>query len=83
MATRLPLRRSREASASYERSECFVFEKGASIAEMRAIIEDYGIDREEVSLHPVNNPASSYYYTIDEEYISTLYELFWSTPPSE
>ena len=61
----------------------FVFEKGASIAEMRAIIEDYGIDREEVSLHPVNNPASSYYYTIDGEYISALYELFWSTPPSE
>ena len=35
METKLPLRRSREASASYERSECFVFENRVNNIEQR------------------------------------------------
>ncbi len=48
-----------------------------TIAEMRAILTTYEIDRKDITLHPVNNPLSSYHYVIDDEYRRNIYSLFW------
>ena len=55
----------------------FVYEVGATIAEMRAILTTYDIDQKDISIHPVRNPLSSYYYEIDDEYRAKIKELFW------
>ena len=56
----------------------FVYEVGATIAEMRAILTTYDIDRKDITVQPVINPLSSYYYEIDDEYRTRIKEMFWS-----
>lgn len=58
--------------------QSFAFEVGATIAEMRAILTTYDIDPNDITIHPVNNPLSSYYYEITDAYRSEVTELFWS-----
>lgn len=58
--------------------QSFAFEVGATIAEMRAILTTYDIDQKDIVIHPVNNPLSSYYYEIDDEYRTRIKEMFWS-----
>lgn len=53
----------------------------ASIDEMRAIVSSYGLDRDMVSVFPIQMWHSSYAYTIDEEYTRQLEELFWNGTP--
>ena len=48
-----------------------------SIPQMRQILASYGVSQKEVTLHPFNHPASSYYYEIDDAYRKNLNELFW------
>lgn len=55
----------------------FVYEVGATIAEMRAILTTYNIDKKDISVQPVINPLSSYYYEIDDAYRAKIKELFW------
>ena len=55
----------------------FAYEFGATIEEMRMILASYGISRYDVTLHPIRNPLSSYYYEIDDEYRAKIDELFW------
>lgn len=55
----------------------FVYEFGATIEEMRMILTSYGISRYDVTLHPIRNPLSSYYYEINDEYRAKIDELFW------
>ena len=55
----------------------FVYEVGATIAEMRAILTTYDIDRKDITVQPVINPLSSYYYEIDDAYRAKIKELFW------
>ena len=55
----------------------FVYEVGATIAEMRAILTTYDIDRKDITVQPVINPLSSYYYEIDDAYRAKVKELFW------
>ena len=55
----------------------FAYDVGASIAEMRAILTTYDIDQKDISIHPVRNPLSSYYYEINDAYRAKIKELFW------
>lgn len=55
----------------------FAYDVGASIAEMRAILTTYDIEQKDIVIHPVNNPLSSYYYEIDDNYRARIKELFW------
>jgi beta-lactamase regulating signal transducer with metallopeptidase domain len=55
----------------------FVYEVGATIAEMRAILTTYDIDKKDIIIQSVINPLSSYYYEIDDTYRAKIKELFW------
>ena len=57
----------------------FAYEVGASIAEMRTILTTYEIEQKDITIHPVRNPLSSYYYEIDDAYRTGVKELFWNT----
>lgn len=55
----------------------FIYTTGATIEEMKLILSTYDIDREDITIQPITNPISSYYYVIDEAYSAKLKELFW------
>ena len=55
----------------------FAYDVGASISEMRAILTTYDIDRNDITIQPVRNPLSSYYYVIDNAYRTKVKKLFW------
>ena len=55
----------------------FAYNVGATIAEMRAILTTYDIDRKDITVQPVINPLSSYYYEINDIYIEKVKKLFW------
>ncbi len=55
----------------------FAYDVGASIAEMRAILTTYDIDRNDITIQPVRNPLSSYYYEIDNAYRKKVKDWFW------
>ena len=57
--------------------QSFAFEVGVTIAEMRAILSTYEVKNEDIVIHPVVNPLSSYSYEIDAEYQARIEELFW------
>lgn len=59
----------------------FAYAGGATISEMRAILSTYDINNEDVTIQPVTNPLSSYFYEIDDTYRSFVKKLFWSTLP--
>lgn len=50
---------------------------------MRAIVESYGLDREDISVVPILHPLSSYFYPIDEAYQADMEALFWTGISSE
>ena len=54
-----------------------LFDNGATMEEMRTILELCAIERERVSIIPVHNPLSSYWYEIDVEYAKQINALFW------
>ena len=55
----------------------FAYDIGASISEMRAILTTYDIDRNDITIQPVRNPLSSYYYEIDNAYRKKVKDWFW------
>lgn len=55
----------------------FAYDVGATIAEMRAILTTYDIDRNDITIQPVRNPLSSYYYEIDSAYRKKVKDWFW------
>ncbi len=55
----------------------FIYTTGATIEEMKLILSTYDIDREDITIQPVTNPISSYYYVIDEAYSEKINKLFW------
>ena len=59
----------------------FAYDVGTTIAEMRAILTTHNIDQKEITVQPVINPLSSYYYEIDDTYRAKVKELFWATIP--
>lgn len=61
----------------------FDYDVGATIAEMRAILTTYDIDKKDIVIAPVYNPLSSYYYKIDDAYRARIQELFWKDMDSE
>lgn len=48
-----------------------------SIPQMRKILASYDVRQKDVTLHPFNHPASSYYYEIDDAYRKMLETVFW------
>ena len=54
-----------------------LFANGATIEEMRTILELCEVEREKVSIIPVRNPLSSFWYEIDVEYAAQINALFW------
>lgn len=56
----------------------FAYETGATIPEMRAILTTYDIGKEDITIQPVKNPLCSYSYTIDDEHIEKIKDLFWA-----
>jgi len=54
-----------------------LFDNGATMEEMRTILELCEVEREKVSIIPVQNPLSSYWYEIDIEYAAQITALFW------
>lgn len=59
----------------------FAYAGGATISEMRAILSTYDVNNEDVTIQPVINPLSSYFYEIDDIYCKYIKDLFWSTLP--
>ena len=55
----------------------FAYDVGVSIAEMRTILTTYDIDQKDITIQPVINPLSSYYYEIDDAYRAKVKEMFW------
>ena len=55
----------------------FAYDIGTTIPEMRAILTTYDIDQKDITVQPVINPLSSYYYEIDDAYRAKIKELFW------
>ncbi|MBE6778011.1 MAG: hypothetical protein E7541_01335 [Ruminococcaceae bacterium] len=60
----------------------YAFTNGCTIGEMRAILDTYSLSREQISVQPVRNPLSSYYYEVDDAYIRQVIERFWGTESS-
>ena len=54
-----------------------LFGNGATMEEMRTILELCEIERERVSILPVRNPLSSFWHEVDMEYAAQLTALFW------
>lgn len=54
-----------------------LFANGATLEEMRTILELCEIDREMVSIIPVRNPLSGFWNEIDIEYAKQISALFW------
>lgn len=54
-----------------------LFDNGATLEEMRTILELCEVEREQVTIIPVHNPLSSFWYEIDEVYQAQLETLFW------
>lgn len=54
-----------------------LFANGATLEEMRTILEQCEVGRDRVSIIPVRNPLSSFWYEIDVEYAAQLNALFW------
>lgn len=50
---------------------------GATIEEMKTILQLCKIDKESVYIIPVRNPISSYWYEIDEGYQARIEAMFW------
>ena len=59
----------------------FTYDVGTTIAEMRAILTTYDIDKKDITVQPVNNPLSSYYYVIDNAYRAKIKQIFWADIP--
>ena len=55
----------------------FAYDVGATIAEMRAILTTYNIDKKDITVQPITNPLSSYYYEINDEYRTIIEKSFW------
>lgn len=54
-----------------------LFANGATLEEMRTILELCEVGRDRVSIIPVRNPLSSFWYEIDVAYRAELDALFW------
>lgn len=66
---------------AYEDSELWDLHKNAAtLEEMRAIVDSYGLTRDRIHVIPIHMPYSSYWYEIDDSYRDQLREHFWSIP---
>ena len=54
-----------------------LFENGATIEEMRTILEFCEVDKSDISVIPVSDPLESDWYQIDIDEISKYQEIFW------
>ena len=59
--------------------QSFAFSSGTTIAETRAILSTYDIDKADITVTPVKNPLFSYDYKIDSKYEEKVRDLFWQS----
>lgn len=57
--------------------QSFAFSSGTTIAETRAILSTYDIDKSDITVTPVKNPLFGYDYKIDAKYKEKVKNLFW------
>lgn len=54
---------------------------GASVSEMRIILNSYDIPAEDIVIIPINQPYSSYIFEPSEEYVSIIEKMLWDEDP--
>ncbi len=59
--------------------QTFAYTSGTTIAETRAILSTYDIDKSDITVTPVKNPLSSYSYKIDNKYKEKVTKEFWKS----
>ena len=55
----------------------FAYSVWATIEEMKVILSSYDIDKNDITIQPVINPLSSYYYEITDVYKSKIKAMFF------
>lgn len=69
-------------NTDYTKEELWELQKSpATLDEMRTIVSDYAeqgmVSKDDITVNALVMPHSSYYYTVDDEYIRSLNDLFW------
>ncbi len=69
-------------NTDYTKEELWKLQKSpATLDEMRTIVSDYAeqgmVSKDDITVNALVMPHSSYYYTVDDEYIRSLNDLFW------
>ncbi len=71
-------------NTDYTKEELWELQKSpATLDEMQTIVSFYTrqgmVSKDDITVNALVMPHSSYYYTVDDEYIRSLNDLFWST----
>jgi hypothetical protein len=56
---------------------------GVDLERIQYIVASYGLSREQISVHPMVMPHSSYHYTIDAAYQQKVEQMFWGEFPGQ
>ena len=60
-----------------DNSFAYTVKDSATIEEMKVILSSYDIDKSEITIQPVINPLSSYYYEITDAYRAKIQAMFF------
>ena len=60
-----------------DNSFAYTVKDSATIEEMKVILSSYDIDKSEITMQPVINPLSSYYYEITDAYRAKIQAMFF------
>lgn len=60
-----------------DNSFAYTVKDSATIEEMKVILSNYDIDKSEITIQPVINPLSSYYYEITDAYKTKIQAMFF------
>lgn len=66
-----------DMEAISDNSFAYTVKDSATIEEMKVILSSYDIDKSEITIQPVINPLSSYYYEITDAYKSKIKAMFF------
>ena len=71
-----------DMEAISDNSFAYTVKDSATIEEMKVILSSYDIDKSEITIQPVNNPLSSYYYEITDSFRAKVKAMFWGDTDS-
>lgn len=66
-----------DMEAISDNSFAYTVKDSATIEEMKVILSSYDIDKSEITIQPVINPLSSYYYEITDAYKTKIQAMFF------